>query len=73
MLNEQYVILLIIVDVEKILNHIAWLKNGIPTINIHLCMFVQGIYEYGHLVRIIVLILYLYLGRKYVNLSELYH
>ena len=46
MLNEQCVMLMIIADVEMVLlNHIAWLRSVIHTINIHLCMYVQDMYD----------------------------
>ena len=41
MLNKQCVMLKNIIDVEKLLlNHIAWLRSVIPTINIHMFMSV---------------------------------
>ena len=71
MLNEQCVMITIITNVEMlILNHIAWLGNVIHTINIHLCMFVQDMYEYRHLMRMIALTQYLLLGRECVILIE---
>ena len=74
MLIEQCVMLTIIIDVEmELLNHIVWLESAIHTINIHLCMSIQDMYEYRRLIWMIVLTLYIYLGRKCVILSKVYH
>ena len=71
MLNKQCVMFMIIIDVEMVLlNHIAWLGSVIHAVNIHLCMYVQDMYEYRHLIWMILLTLYLSLGRKCVILSE---
>ena len=73
MCHVQYVMFMIIADVEMVfLNHIVWLRSAIHTVNVHLCMFVQDMYDYRHVNWMIVLTLYLSLGRKCVILSEVY-
>ena len=74
MLNEQCVMNIIITNVEMVLlNHITWLRSAIHTVNMNLCMFIKDIYEYIHLILIIVLTPYLSLGIKCVILNEFYH
>ena len=74
MLNKQRVMLTIIIDIKMVfLDHIAWSKSAIPTINVVLSMSIKYMYEDGHLVGVIILTLYLSLRRKCVILSKVYH
>ena len=73
-LNKQRVMLTIITDIKMVfLDHIAWLRSVIPTINALLSMSIHHMYEDGHLVRVIIITLYLSLKRKYVILSKVYN
>ena len=66
--------LTIITNIKMVfLDHIEWLRSVIPTINDHLSMSIQYMYEYGHLFKVIILTLYLSLRRKCVILSKVYH
>ena len=74
MLNKYCVMSMIITNIKMVLlNHIAWFKSDIPTINIHIFMFIQDIHKYKLLVKMIVLALYLSLGAKCIILNEVYH
>ena len=65
LLNKQCVMLMIITNIKMVfLDHIAWLRSAIPTINAHLSMSIQYMSEDGHLVRVIILTLYLSLRTK---------
>ena len=73
-LNKQCVMLMIITNIKMVfLDHIVWLRSVIPTINARLSMSIQYMYEDGHLVRVIVLTLYLSLRSKCVILNKVYH
>ena len=65
LLNKQCVMLMIITHIKMVfLDHITWLRSAIPTINAHLSMSIQYMSEDGHLVRVIILTLYLSLRIK---------